>query len=353
MSGKNAALPSLTAPADLTLVGCVQDQQDNQAAIIDWLDNYTVSDGCESEPTVTHDFSLQRSTLTVTWTATDDCGNSVTKTAKVLVVKDQNPPLLTAPADLTISCVQDQQNNTAAIIDWLDNYTVSDGCDSEPTVTHDFNSTLINYCTGNDLVVTWTATDDCGNSTTKSATRIEILKDATPPSLTAPADLTLSCVQDQQNNTAAIIDWLDNYTHRMAATPEPTVTHDFSATTIDYCTGEDIIVTWTATDDCGNSKSRTAKIVIEKDVTAPSLTAPEDITLSCSGNQQDNQATITDWLDNYIVSDGCDSEPTVTHDFSAGIIDYCTGDDITVTWTATDDCGNIKTRTALIVVKKT
>ncbi|MBK7936587.1 MAG: hypothetical protein IPJ82_05645 [Lewinellaceae bacterium] len=99
--------------------------------------------------------------------------------AKVLIVQDQNPPLLTAPADLTISCVQDQQDNTAAIIDWLDNYTVSDGCDSEPTVTHNFSATTINYCTGDDITVTWTATDDCGNSMTKAA-KIEITKGSAP-----------------------------------------------------------------------------------------------------------------------------------------------------------------------------
>ncbi|MBK7936590.1 MAG: hypothetical protein IPJ82_05660, partial [Lewinellaceae bacterium] len=164
--------------------------------IIDWLDDYTVSDGCDSEPTVTHDFNFTTvnyctgNDLTVTWTATDDCGNSVTKTAKVLIVQDQNPPLLTAPADLTISCVQDQQNNTAAIIDWLDDYTVSDGCDSEPTVTHDFNFTTVNYCTGNDLTVTWTATDDCGNTRRR---REDFDRTGSEPAAPGcPADLAIS-----------------------------------------------------------------------------------------------------------------------------------------------------------------
>ena len=194
------------------------------------------------------------------------------------------PICLTAPVNLTLSCVQDQQDNQAAITDWLDNYTVSDGCDSEPTVTHSFAGTTLNYCTGDDIVVTWTATDDCGNVTTATST-IVVNQDLTGPSLTAPSNITLSCVQDQQDNQAAITDWLDNYTTSDNCDSEPTVTHSFAATTLHYCTGDDIIVTWTATDDCGNSTTATSTIVVNPDITAPSLAAPSNLTVSCVQDQ--------------------------------------------------------------------
>jgi HYR domain len=348
--------PTITAPSNLFLF-CVQDQQDNQAAITDWLDNFTVSDRCDSDVNVTHDFD--RTTinyctgvdLVVTWTATDDCGNSSQTTATIVVARDQTPPLIIAPANLTLSCVQDQQDNQAAITDWLDNYVVGDGCDSEVTVTHTFVGTTIDYCTGNDLTIFWTARDDCGNTSRTSAV-IVVVKDETAPTITAPANLTLSCVQDQQDNQAAITDWLDKYAVKDNCDSEVTVTDNFSATTIDYCTGDDITVTWTATDDCGNSSSTAAVIVVIKDETAPVIKAPANLTMSCVQDQQDNQAAITDWLDKYSVSDGCDSEVTVTDNFSATTIDYCTGDDITVTWTATDDCGNSSSTSAVIIVVK-
>ncbi|MCB9315720.1 MAG: HYR domain-containing protein, partial [Lewinellaceae bacterium] len=347
--------PSLNPPANLTL-SCVQDQQDNSAAIIDWLDNYTASDECGTVD-VTHNFSATTinyctgDDIIVMWTAVDECGNVTTKTALIEITKDETPPSITPPANLTLSCVQDQQSNDAAIVDWLDNYIVSDGCDSEPTVTHNFSGTTINYCTGDDILVTWTATDDCGNASTTSAL-IVITKDETPPSITPPANLTLSCVQDQQSNNAAIIDWLDNYTVSDGCDSEPTVTHNFSGTTINYCTGDDILVTWTAMDDCGNASTTSALIVITKDETPPAITAPANITLDCgdiSGTTSPS-ATIADWLDNYTVSDICDSEPTVTHNFNNTDLDVCTGGVLTVTWTAVDDCGNANTTAATITV---
>ena len=320
------------------------------------MDNYTVSDVCDSDVTVTHNFSnpvidyCTGADIVVTWTATDDCGNTSTASATIEVAQDVTAPSLTAPSNLPISCTDNQQNNSAAITDWLDNYTVSDVCDSDVTVTHNFSNPVIDYCTGADIVVTWTATDDCGNTSTVSAT-IEVAQDVTAPSLTAPANLPISCTDNQQNNSAAITDWLDNYTVSDVCDSDVTVTHNFSNPVIDYCTGADIVVTWTATDDCGNTSTVSATIEVAQDVTAPSLTAPANITVSCTDNSQNNSAAITDWLDNYITSDVCDSDVAVTHNFSNPVIDYCTGADIVVTWTATDDCGNTTTKTATIIVE--
>jgi len=261
-------------------------------------------------------------------------------------------PTLTPPANLTLSCVQDQQDNQAAIITWLDNYTVIEFC-SGLIVTNNFSGTTINYCTGDDILVTWSATDDCGNTATAQAT-IVINVDNTPPSLTPPANLTLSCVQDQQDNQAAITDWLDNYTVSDGCDSEPTVSHNFSGTTINYCTGDDILVTWTATDDCGNSTTRQATIVVTQDAQVPTVTVPGPLVLDCGDINEttDPAAQILDWLALASAADNCDSEPGLTYDFNLSILNLCAPDmyTITVTWTATDDCGNSSTASSTITV---
>ena len=131
-----------------------------------------------------------------------------------------------------------------------------------------------------------------------------------------------------------VLDWVDDYTASDNC-GTVTVTSDFDPGIIDYCTGADITVTWTATDDCGNVSTTSATIVVEADVTAPDLTAPADLDISCLSNQQSNDVLIANWLNTFTVFDGCDNDVVVTNDYN-WIIDYCTGANIVVTWTQFD-----------------
>jgi hypothetical protein len=64
--------------------------------------------------------------LTRTWTATDACGNTSSKTQTITVQDIQAPVLSAAPADVTVEC---NAVPAAAIL------TATDNCD-EPTVTY-------------------------------------------------------------------------------------------------------------------------------------------------------------------------------------------------------------------------
>ena len=74
----------------------------------------SATDNCDSAPTVTYDDSIapsqnciQEYTITRTWLATDDCGNTSTCT-QVIVVDDRTAPVITfCPANVTIECTDD------------------------------------------------------------------------------------------------------------------------------------------------------------------------------------------------------------------------------------------------------
>ena len=72
------------------------------------------------------------------------------------------------------------------------NVTATDNCDSDPTITLD-ETTLPGSCAGSFILIrTWTATDDCGNSTTAVQT-INIGDNEAPVFTNIPADETINC----------------------------------------------------------------------------------------------------------------------------------------------------------------
>ena len=116
---------------------------------------------------------------------------------------------------------------------------------------------------------TFTATDDCGNSTT--ATQIIVVEDTTAPELWTPADYTVECSDDIPQVPA---EYSDNCSEV-----------DFTETVeiIDVeCAGTyKIRRSFLAVDQSGNSSSAVQVITVQ-DTTAPVLTLPEDYTVECS-----------------------------------------------------------------------
>ncbi|SHM16898.1 hypothetical protein SAMN05216269_1031, partial [Flavobacterium xinjiangense] len=96
--------------------------------------------------------------ITRTWTVTDACGNS-SKATQIINIQDKTAPVLSeVPADVTVEC---SEVPTAATL------TATDNCDADPKVA--FNEAKIegNCASNYTLTRTWTATDACGNTSSK------------------------------------------------------------------------------------------------------------------------------------------------------------------------------------------
>ena len=115
---EDAVAPTLAAPADIVLE-C--DNGENASIIENWLNQYSVSDNC-SDVTVTNDYMSANlpttcmMSLTVTFTAEDDCGNVSTDMATISIIDEEAPVIMVEPSNLTLEC--DGAGNTAAIMAW-------------------------------------------------------------------------------------------------------------------------------------------------------------------------------------------------------------------------------------------
>ncbi|WP_157668447.1 HYR domain-containing protein [Ruminiclostridium cellulolyticum] len=252
-------------------------------------------------------------TTEVTWTATDANGNVTTKVQKV-TVQDTTNPGLEIPQDITIEATA---VNTPVEI-------------GEATATDIFevnvsNNKLESYPVGT-TEVTWTATDANGNVTTK--VQKVTVQDTTKPVMSVPQDIISEATAV---NTPVEIG-------------EATATDIFEVTVSNnklesYPVGT-TEVTWTATDANGNATTKVQKVTVQ-DTTKPVMSVPQDIISEATAIRTPVEIGKATAIDIFHVD--------ITND---GLLDYPL--DITkVTWTATDENGNITTGYQNITIRDT
>jgi len=260
--------------------------------------------------------------LTRTWTATDQCGNSSTAAQTIHVIDVSAPVIAALPAPTTINCPA-TPSFTQAI--------ATDACASSFTLTYS-DVTTNGECAGEyDVTRTWTATDACGNASTASQT-IHVIDTDAPVIGALPATSTINCPSTPSFATATATDACGS-----------AFTLEFAdVTALGDCAGEYTVTrTWTATDDCGNVSTK-AQVINVIDTDAPVIAAlPAPSTINCPSTPSFAVASATD---------ACGSA------FSLVFNDVTTNGDcageysVTRTWTATDDCGNISTASQTIHV---
>ncbi|MGN7761944.1 HYR domain-containing protein [Paenibacillus sp. 22594] len=246
----------------------------------------------------------------VTWTATDEHGN-VTKAVQNVTVTDTTVPVLTVPKDISAEATGIKTPvalGQASATDIFKVVITSNAPDS--------------YTVGKTLV-TWTATDENGNS--NKGTQTVTITDTTKPLVTLPGDKTAEAAGERTKVDIG----------------EPIITEIFPVTItnnapVDFPLGT-TEVTWTVTDEHGNATVGTQKIKVV-DTTKPVLGVPADLTVEATAVRS-------------IVSLG---QPTVTDLFKTTVIndapvDFAVGT-TKVTWMATDASGNVAIGTQNVIV---
>ena len=354
----DTTIPNIPIPAvDLT-VEC--DGQGNQINLDNWLQSNAgagATDVCGGNITWSNNFTniselcAGTGSATVTFTATDDCGNSANTTATFTIIDTTPPDIGIGAIDLTVEC--DGGGNGTELNNWLNSFGGAGATElcSNVTWTNDFSGTFSDDCgaTGN-AVVTFTASDDCGNSA-QTTTTFTIV-DNTPPTISGQAnDLTVEC--DGQGNQINIDNWLQSNAGALATDicgGDISWSSNFNGLTNDCGDTGSTTVIFTATDDCGNLSLTTATFTIV-DTTPPDIgIGAYDSTVECDGNG--NQTELNNWLNNQGGAGAIDLCGNINwnNDFTTILNDCGFSGSTVVTFTVADDCGNNATTTALFTI---
>ena len=271
------------------------------------LGSATVTDNCVTiTPTNDAPFSYNLGSNTVTWTADDGNGQSVTCTQTVTVV-DNEAPTISCPMDVTVDTDAGACSATGVA---LGSATAMDNC-ATITLTND---ALASYSEGSNTV-TWTADDGNGQSTCTQTVTVE---DNEAPTAICQ-DLTLQL--DANGNASITTADIDN-----GSSDACSFSLSASQTSFDCTNVATNSVTLTVTDTNANVSTCTATVTVEDNVLPIAVCQAHTVQLDTSGN-----ASIT------------------TADIDNGSSDACGPLTLTASQTAFD-CSEVGANTVTLVV---
>ncbi len=250
---EDSQVPTISnCPADMTV-----DLANNCDGTATWA-LPTANDDCGIQFFTTTHFSgasFPLGTTTVTYTATDFCGNSTTCSFNVTVVGSCcQAPMITCPFNLNV-CPGSSTDPTAtgsAIA------TPSDASCGVPTVTFNDSVAALAGCNGQNSAITrvWTAVDADSGASSSCTQTINVADLQNPVITNIPSDQIISV---NGINCSAPVTW-----------SEPLATDDcgLSSFTSTHASGTifpqgSTLVTYTAVDNCGNQSTGAFQITIQ------------------------------------------------------------------------------------------
>ena len=313
-----------------------------------------ITDNCDLSPAITFTRVYQDSlcdgsyTVFTTWMATDDCGNTATATQNIFVRDTTKPVFTLVPTGIIINC------DTFALppdpVQGI-NINATDVC--SPVV--DISTLVTSFQNPNpalcshysyEIVRTFTATDECGNTST--ATQLITVLDNHPPIPTGVLDTTALC--------SAMVPFPAPAPIGVDGCGSPVAPSSFinTDTIPGACAGDyTLILNWITTDVCNNQTSF-VQLVHVVDTVAPQLTnLPEDVTAECDAIPDPPNTATFNGVDNCAAAVEVNLVETEIRNPDTSNCDHWTNYILRREWIATDDCGNARTYTQNIQITDT
>src|SRR5690625_2458180 len=343
-----AAPPELTVscPDDVYIGSCTSQEEIN-TAFTAWIEGFGFDGGCGATATDLSGLAApnwcEGDTITVTYRATDACGQEVSCTSTFGV--ERTPELtVSCSDDVYIGSCTSQEEINSAFAAWIAGFGYEGGCGATAT---DLNSlTAPDWCVGDTITVSYIATDACG----QRDTCVSVFGVERTPELTVSCsdDVYIGSCSSQEDIDAAFAAWIEGFGFDGGCGATATDLNSLAAP--NWCEGDTIVVTYRATDDCGQEVSCISTFGVER---TPELTVScsDDVYISSCTSQEEINSAFAAWIAGFGYEGGCGATATDLSSLTAP--DWCVGDTITVTYIATDACGQRDTCVSVFGVERT
>jgi gliding motility-associated-like protein len=302
----------------------------------------SVTDNCSTGLTATFTDGAETAgagcsfSVTRTWTVTDACNNTGTKTQTVIFTRDLVDPVITVTPSTALACNPTATQIAAA----FGTASVTDNCSTGLTATFTDGAETAGAGCSFSVTRTWTVTDACNNTGTKTQT-VTFTRDLVDPIITVTPSTTLPC-----NPTAAQI---------AAAFGTASVTDNCSTgLTATFTDGTEtagagcsysVTRTWTVTDACNNTGTKTQTVTFTRDLVDPIITVTPSTALACNPTATQIAAA----FGTASVTDNCSTGLTATFTDGAETAGAGCSYSVTRTWTVTDACNNTGTNIQTVI----
>jgi hypothetical protein len=259
----------------------------------------------------------------VTCRATDDCGNFSGCQFQVRVIQDTQPPVITCPSNIVVwGC-----SNLVPVV-----YTVSatDDCDTNVDISCTLPGGVV-VPSGTPLppgnyVITCTAKDDCGHTSSCSFT-VRVIQDTQPPVINCPSNIVVwSCDTAGRPVTYTVTATDDCDTNVTIVCNPPSGSMFPVGNTPVNCT---------ARDDCNHVSTCTFTVTVRPDTAPPVIRCPTNVVLWVCTNRAVLDYTVT-------ATDDCDTNVTIICTPPPGTV-VPAPTNLVVICTAIDDCQKTST----------
>lgn len=327
----------------------------------------TATDVCDADvPVVPTEASTQSATnevcgfysytITRNWTATDDSGNTKTETQTITVI-DTKAPVFSSPDSIVVLTDPNRLTCDDTVTLNMLNFLADCAPDSELVVINTLNPALGANVTGvyavGSHIITFTATDKCGNSATKSIKLV--VKDATLPTavcingisvaLQSGGLVSIGVNQIDDNSFDNCGDPLGLQVQRLDPLGPIGNTVTFNCNDADGVTHHPVRLFVT---DLHGNVSNCQTFVVVQDNVAPTITCPPNDTIDCADNSSPAVLGTATAIDNCPILVNAISYGDTIID-GAGVI--C--DILVRTWMARDLAGNVTSCNQLISIYDT